>query len=117
MFHGLKTGFWVRATLRHLNQNGLMAVLVRKGDEDAGSVFIMLNGRDGRIAILREQGATWLRQTFEDSDTESAMMQANTYLERQKRYDPDLWIMEVDVPDSTHPLEHDITTRRFSHED
>ncbi|OOL18263.1 hypothetical protein AL01_05520 [Bombella intestini] len=117
MFYGLKTGFWVRATLRHLNQNGLVAVLAHKGDEDAGSVFIVLNGRDGKIAVVREQGATWHRQAFEDNGEESAMVQATAYLERQKRYDPDLWIIEVDVLDSAHPLENEMPTRRFSRDD
>lgn len=117
MVYGLKTGCWVRATLRRLNQNGLIAVIAHKGDEDAGSVFIVLNGREGKVAILREQSATWHRQSFEDTDEESAMMQANAYLERQKRYDPDLWIIEIDVQDSAHPLENDIPTRHSSHDD
>ncbi|MCX5616221.1 DUF1491 family protein [Bombella sp. TMW 2.2559] len=117
MPYGLKTGFWVRATLRRLNQNGLIAAVARKGDEDAGSIFIVLNGRDGRTAILREQDNTWCRQSFESDDTGSAAMQASAYLERQERYDPDLWIIEIDVRDSTHPLENEIGTRRFSHPD
>lgn len=117
MTYGLKTGFWVRALLRRLNQNGLIAAIARKGDEDAGSIFIVLSDRDGKTAILREQGDTWYRQSFEDNDAESAAMQAATYLDRQKRYDPDLWIIEIDVQDSSHPLENEIGTRRFSHPD
>lgn len=117
MMYGLKAGFWVRATLRRFNQDGLMAVIAHKGDEDAGSIFIMLTDRQGRIAILQEQGDTWHRQSFEDSEAESALMQASSYMERQKRYDPDLWIIEIDVPDSSTPLEHELGTRRFSHLD
>lgn len=117
MPYGLKTGFWVRATLRRLNQNGLVALIAHKGDEDAGSIFITLSGRDGRTAVLREQGDTWYRQTFEDGETGSAAMQASAYLDRQKRYDPDLWVIDIDVQDSSQPLEKEIGTRRFSHPD
>lgn len=117
MMYGLKAGFWVRATLRRLNQEGLIAVVAQKGDEDAGSIFIILTDRQNRIAILREQGDTWHRQSFEDTETASAAMHATDYMERQKRYDPDLWIIEIDVPDSTAPLETKLGTRRFNNLD
>ncbi len=114
MPYGLKSGFWVRATLRRLNQNGLIAAILHKGDEDAGAIFITLADRQGKVSILREDGSSWQRQNFQDNDTASAAMQVNDYLERQKKYDPDLWIIEIDVADSSHPLEKELSSRRFT---
>ncbi|MUG89694.1 DUF1491 family protein [Bombella sp. ESL0385] len=113
MVHGLKSGFWIRATLRRLNQNGLIAVIAHKGDEDAGSIFIILTARDGQTAILQEDDTSWHRHNFTATATESTLQQAMHYLERQKRFDPDLWIIEIDVPDITHPLEKELGTRRI----
>ena len=114
MAYGLKSGFWVRATLRRLNQNGLIAAIVHKGDEDAGAIFITLADRHGKASILREDGTSWQRQNFQDSDTASAAMQVYDYLERQKKYDPDLWIIEIDVADSTHPFEKELPSRKLA---
>ncbi len=113
MFFGLKTGFWIRATLRRLNQNGLTAAIAQKGDEDAGSIFIVLASKDGHRAILQEQDTHWHRQEFHSTETETAAQQTTQYLERQKNIDPDLWIIEIDVTDITYPLEKELGTRRF----
>lgn len=100
----LKTGLWVQALLRRAGQDGSSAMLLRRGDEDAGTVLVVLMDRTGNLAVLREAGAQadtdgsgWTRVDIETTDALS------TYLDRQTRYDPDLWIIEIEVRDIAVP--------------
>lgn len=110
---GLKSGFWIRATLRRLNQEGTPALIVQKGDEDAGSIFITLTDPSGQRVVLQEHGSSWRRHEFNTHDTpHSPEQDVFSYLERQKRYDPDLWIIEVDVKNCADPFEKTLGSRK-----
>ncbi|MXV35602.1 MULTISPECIES: DUF1491 family protein [unclassified Saccharibacter] len=109
---GLKSGFWIRATMRRLNDEGTPALIVQKGDEDAGSIFITLTDPSGSRVILQEQGTSWRRHEFDHDETQNASEKADLYLERQKRYDPDLWIIEVDVKNCADPFEKSLGSRK-----
>jgi len=95
----LKSGLWVKALLRRAGQDGGSAMLLRRGDEDAGTVLVVLVDRAGRHAVLREAGmqeaagSPWHRVEIADP----AALQE--YLDRQIRYDSDLWIIEIEVAD------------------
>lgn len=82
-------------------------MLIRKGDEDAGALLIVLLDRTGRQAVLREAalGAGWDRIAM---DSEEAL---GAYLDRQKRYDPDLWILEFTMDRIDDPIERDLPGR------
>lgn len=107
----LATGFWVRALLRRFAADGSSAMVLKKGDEDAGSVLIVLRDRHGGEAVLREEGGKegpgWIR-----ADPGSGPGALEDYLERQRRYDPDLWLVEIEVPDAAAPVERVIGSRR-----
>lgn len=111
----LKTGLWVRALLRRFSQECTDAVLLKKGDEDAGSVLVVLATTQGDYAVLREQaGQTkyWQRHDFKTNSPSYADVLA--YLERQKHYDPDLWIIELtfSVPALQKPETTRLTNKR-----
>ncbi len=74
---------------------------MRKGADDAGAVFLKVNRLDGRCEVLspaQRMGASgevergWARP-LGDPVPES---DANTYFERQIRFDPDIWIVEIE---------------------
>ena len=84
---------------------GIHAHVARKGDGTAGAVAVkvaLMNGRasfftrcygpDGRIA--------WQAQ-IEDAEES----QVDAALARQRGYDPDLWVIEVEDPRGRHMLD------------
>lgn len=97
----LKSGLWVRGLMRLAQNQGYDAMRLRKGDEDAGAVLVVLRDRQNFLAVLRETAveAGWERVAFDGQEA------LDTYLERQTRYDPDLWILEITLNDIASPME------------
>ena len=97
MSHRLKAGIFVRAVIRRAEVAGASAYVARKGAEEAGAVFIKIARLDGTCTILNQSRdadgeRVWARPLGETSDEEKA----NAYFERQVKYDPDLWIVEIE---------------------
>lgn len=107
----IKAGIWVRMALRLADQAGHGGAVLRRGDPDAGGVLVVLRGRDG-LSVLSQVRAGggeagggesgWMRGTGPDPVGQE---QADAYVERQVRYDPDLWVIELDAPDLLPPFE------------
>ena len=103
----LRTDLVARALLRQSGLDGRSAMLLRKGDPDAGGILVILLGRNGEGVVLSQtrtpQGeAAWLRGT---GATPVAAEQIHTYVERQLKYDPDLWVLEIETSDFSPPFE------------
>lgn len=100
----LKSAIWVSAYLRRCSVEGAYAVVRRRGAEEAGAIFVKVDRLDGTGELF----APAPQASFdEDRPTERAFMRAlaaqpagNTdieaYLAKQLRFDPDLWIVEVE---------------------
>ncbi len=91
----LTSGFWVDAYLHRLALAGIPAFIVNKGDETAGAVLVkasLLNGR--AVAYQRipdaELGRKW------DILDEGPEAQIDASIQKQRRFDPDLWVIEVE---------------------
>jgi hypothetical protein len=96
----LKAGIFVRALIRRAEVAGASAYVARKGAEEAGAIFIKIARLDGTCTILNQSlGAegerVWARPLGDLSDEDKA----NAYFERQIKYDPDLWIVEIEDRD------------------
>jgi hypothetical protein len=102
----IKAGFWVQAALRLGQADGRYGVVIRKGDADAGGVLVVLRGHAGLIVLTQirdgEGSPAWLRGTGEVPVEET---EADGYVAKQLRYDPDLWVLEFDAPDYLPPFE------------
>jgi hypothetical protein len=105
----IKTGIWVSAAIRLGNIQGKLGVVVRKGDEDAGGVLVILRGRAGNMVLSQFREAdgrpAWMRATGAAPVDEAA---TDEYVARQMRYDPDLWVVEFEAGDYVPPFEADI---------
>ncbi|RUT27471.1 DUF1491 domain-containing protein [Asaia sp. W19] len=103
----LKAGFWAKGLMRMVQSQGHDAMLLKRGDEDAGAVLIILTDRNRHCAVLREAalGEGWERIAMESDEA------LETYLERQKRYDPDLWILEFTLDDARASIETQLPNR------
>jgi hypothetical protein len=106
----LKSSIWVSAYLRRCQTAGASVVVVRRGDNDAGAIYICVNSLDGRVEIYGPAPAglmtatrdrSWIR-CFQNAVSEE---ETSRYLGRQIEFDPDLWIVEVEDRSGRHFLE------------
>ena len=97
----LKTEIRVAAHLRRCAAAGAFAHVARKGDPDAGAVAVKVflgGGEAGPLARLHIQSvtiegeATW-REPF---DGPAAEEKIDAWLEKERRIDPDLWVIEIE---------------------
>jgi len=101
----LATGLWVSAYLMRLSLEGIHAHVARKGDVTAGAVAVKVATMNGRASFLTRgygpDGRVGWQSQIEDAD-EAAVDAA---LARQRGYDPDLWVIEVEDPRGRHMLD------------
>ncbi len=89
----------VQALIRHFDRQNISVVVRRSGDDDAGALLIVIDRREKSPSILSEvrnlDGALeWSeRRLAEDEDLPEI-------LEKQADFDPDIWIIDIDDPDS-----------------
>lgn len=102
----IKVGLWVKMALRMGDIGGRPGAVLRKGDPDAGGVLVVVRGRDGVCVLSQlrtaEGAAAWMRATGPAPVDQAA---ADQYIERQVKFDPDLWVVEFEAPDLLPPFE------------
>lgn len=107
----LKADIWVNAYLRRCNAEGADAVLLRRGDADAGAIYIKASRLDGTATLF---GPAPAGLDSQDSDrawvpllptAQSSEADCDGYLERQLAYDPDIWILVVEDRRGRHFLD------------
>lgn len=93
----LKAALYVKALIRRAEIAGAAVYVVRRGAEEAGAVYLKLARADRRCTVLsqarRGEGElVWMKPLGESSDDAAAAK----YFEKQIRFDPDLWIVEIE---------------------
>jgi hypothetical protein len=93
----LKAGIFVRALIRRVEVAGAQAYVVQKGSEEAGAVVLKVSRLDGTCTILNQATAgegerVWARPLGDNCDE----AKATAYLDKQRKFDPDLWIIEIE---------------------
>ncbi|MBV8799567.1 MAG: DUF1491 family protein [Alphaproteobacteria bacterium] len=96
----IKSEIQVKAIIRRAEVAGAQAFLVRRGQEDAGALFLKVSRLDGTITVLNQARRgngelIWTKPLGESAD-EAAV---TAYLDKQLRFDPDLWILEIEDRD------------------
>jgi hypothetical protein len=98
----VKSAIWVQAHLRRCNASGLAAMLVKRGAEEAGSIYVKVNRLDGSVVLFGpapgpshdERGERrWMPVIGTGAVPEP---DADAYLRRQRAIDPDIWIIEIE---------------------
>jgi hypothetical protein len=91
----LTAEFWVQAYLARLRLADIPAFVTARGDATAGAVIVKSNTLDGRAQAFQRSfdagGARVWMVLAEGAD--AAVEEA---LQKQRRFDPDLWIIEVE---------------------
>jgi hypothetical protein len=78
---------------------GGFATVIRKGDEERGSLLLVVTSRGAHVAILERMpslagGDRWERVGPSDS---ASSMEIRDFLARRARFDEDLWAIELDI--------------------
>jgi len=108
----LKSGIWVAAYLRRAQVEGVAAVLRRRGAEEAGAIFVKVSRLDGKADLYGPapqsafEEARPSERAFSLAQTDKPEGEIEAYLQRQVRFDPDLWIVEVEDRAGRHFLDH-----------
>ena len=103
----LASGIWVSAYLTRLRLANIPAFVVKRGDATAGAVLVKLNTLDGRAVCyqrsfdLMSGDRTWVVLTQGDEPTVDAS------IIKQRSFDPDLWVIEVEDRAGRHLLDQD----------
>jgi hypothetical protein len=92
----LATGIWVSAYLARLRLHDIPAFVTAKGDETAGAVLVKSNTLDGQGRLFQRSLdlMTGARAWITLAEGDEAEVDAS--IERQRRFDPDLWVIEVE---------------------
>lgn len=88
----------VSALLRRAQTEGGFGAVLAKGDPTAGAVAVILAERGTRKCLLERLLQPDGRYAWQDAtqavETDDAF---RTLLESRRRFDPDLWVVELDI--------------------
>jgi hypothetical protein len=89
----------VSALLRRAQAEGGFGAVLAKGDATAGAILVILAERGIRAALLERllqpDGNYAWRDSGQAAEDDTAFA---SQLDRRRKYDPDLWLLELDVP-------------------
>jgi hypothetical protein len=97
---------FVSALLRRVFSAGGFAAVERRGAAEAGAVFIRQRRRDGRETLYGPAPQSFFgegddQRRFEIRSDSAEPEAAEAIIVREMRFDPDLWLVDLDVEDVT----------------
>jgi len=107
----LKAEIWIKAYLRRCASEGAAGYVVRRGDADAGSIFIRVNRLDGSSLLFgpapagMKPNADGRAFTFRTSAEGEGDMAVNERLDKEVSFDSDIWIIEIESREGRHFLD------------
>jgi hypothetical protein len=98
----LRTDFWVAALRRRAEAAGAFVSIAKRGAEEAGAVFVLVDHRDGRVDLY---GPAPQSVFGDDTQTDRLFSQlardvseeaARLRMAREIDFDPDLWLLDIE---------------------
>lgn len=109
----LKSEIWVKAYIRRCGVEGVPAVVVNRGDEDAGVIFIKVTHLDG-LADLYGPAPAGLVDRLDREWTPVrravAEREIDALLVRERDMDRDIWVIEIEDRAGRHFLDDWLST-------
>ena len=103
----LKSGIWIQAQIRMCTVSNLSTYVIKRGDPDAGAIFLHVNKLNGENFVYYQTRTMSGQIAWSQSNGKTPLNEneAYEYLEKQKKHDPDLWILEIEDPDNKYKLD------------
>jgi hypothetical protein len=101
----LTSRFWVDAYLARLRLADIPAFVVAHGDDTAGAVLVKLNTLDGQARAFQRQFDMMTDTRHWVTLAEGDEPEVDTSIQRQRGFDNDLWVIEVEDRAGRHLLE------------
>ena len=101
----LTTDLWVGAYLTRLRLLDIPAFVVARGDATAGAVLVKLNTLDGNARAFQRQFDLMSGDRSWAVLTEGAEADVDASITRQRGFDTDLWVIEVEDRQGRHLLD------------
>ena len=101
----LKTEFWVKGYIRQRQAAGAFAAVVAHGHDDAGAVLIKISRLDGQAMLYGPAPMNFSDESPVDGERRFARQhdaewiaerEADEIIARQRSYDSDIWVVEVE---------------------
>jgi len=109
----LKSSIWVAAYVRRCHLEGAFAVVRRRGSEEAGAIFVKIAKLDGTAALYAPAPQSDFDEARPGDRRFVAVLPAvfgaesdiELRLAKEMKFDPDVWIVEVEDRAGRHFLE------------
>ncbi|WP_273689958.1 DUF1491 family protein [Ketogulonicigenium vulgare] len=103
----LSTDFWVGAYLQRLRLADIPAFVVKKGDATAGAVLVKSSTLDGQARLFQRSYDLMSGQRAWVVLASGAEADVDATIARQRSFDRDLWVIEVEDRAGRHLLEQE----------
>jgi hypothetical protein len=107
----LTSTMWVAAYVRRCHIEGAYAVVRRRGASEAGAIFVVVDHLDSRRTLFAQAPQSLIPddavrdRLFVPVENISDALAVSERLAREQKFDPDLWVVEVEDRDGRHFLE------------
>ena len=92
----LTSDMWVSAYLTRLRLADIPAFVTAKGDATAGAVIVKLNTLNGQAKAFQRTYDLLSDRRMWDTLAEGSEADVDAALHKQRGFDPDLWVIEVE---------------------
>ncbi len=101
----LTAEFWVQAYLARLRLADIPAFVVARGDATAGAVLVKCSTLDGRAVALQRRTDLMTGERVWMELAQGPEADVDAAIARQRGFDPDLWVIEVEDRAGRHLLD------------
>jgi hypothetical protein len=88
------------ALVRRVNADGGFATILAKGDAERGSLLLVVTERGRHVAMLERMLNAEGEYSWHRSGPEFGAPTPAEWLQKRRRSDEDLWLIELNVPDA-----------------
>ena len=103
----LTTDLWVSAYRKRLDLAGIPVFIAAKGDATAGAVLVKLATMDGQAKAFHRTFDLQTGDRIWDTLSSGNEADVDGAIDRQRSFDPDLWVIEIEDRKGRHLLDED----------
>jgi len=103
----LTAEFWVQAYLARLGQADIPAYVMARGDATAGAVLVKCSTLDGSAVVFQRRSDPMSGESRWMELAQGPEAEVDDAISRQRGFDPDLWVIEIEDCAGRHLLGED----------